>query len=41
MKSKDNSRKTLRGKFYASRIKNKRIRRGKNTPPGSEVYLKA
>ena len=41
LKSKDITSKTLHAKFYASRIKNKRIRGGANTPPGSGVYLKA
>ena len=42
LKSKDITSKTLHAKFYASRIKNKRIRRGvKYTPPRSGVYLKA
>ena len=41
LKSKDITSKTLHAKFYASRIKNKRIRRGVKYAPGSGVYLKA
>ena len=43
LKSKDISSKIPHAKFYASRIKNKRIRGGggKIRPPGSGVYLKA
>ena len=41
LKSKDITSKTLDAKFYASRIKNKRIRKGgKIRPLGSGVYLK-
>ena len=40
LKSKDITSKTLHAKFYASRIKNKLIRKGiKYAPPGSGVYL--
>ena len=42
LKSKDITNKTLHAKFYDSRIKNKRIRKGvKYAPLGSGVYLKA
>ena len=44
LKSKDNTKQTLHPKFYASRVKKKRIRRGLvkiRSPPGSGVYLKA
>ena len=37
LKSKDITSKTLHVKFYASRLKNKQIRRGGNMPPGSGV----
>ena len=33
LKSKDNTRETLYAKFYASRVKNKRIRNGENNLP--------
>ena len=42
LKSKDITKQTLHAKYYASRVKNKRIRRGvKYATPGSGVYLKA
>ena len=33
LKSKDNTKQTLHAKFYASRVRNKRIRGGKYAPP--------
>ena len=33
LKSKDNTKQTLHPKFYASKVKNKRIRRGVKYPP--------
>ena len=37
LKSKDNTKQTLHAKFYASRVKNKRVRGVKYAPPGSKV----
>ena len=41
LKSKDNTKQTLHAKFYASRVKNKQIRRGVKYTPGSGVYFKS